>query len=979
MAAGDGPNFFDAYYFAHGCGRAYQRDSTWLRAFAAIADRIVSDLNPRTVLDAGCAMGFLVEGLRQRGVEAYGVDISEYAIQNVHPEIRPYCRVGSVAEPFPQSYDLIVSIEVLEHMSQAEAEQAIRNFCQYTDRILFSSTPFDYREATHFNVQPPEYWAEQFARHSFLRDVDFDASFVTPWAALYTRSNEPIHRIVRNYERRFWLTGKENVDLRSLTLEMRDQLAESEQKIERLQKDSQQLSEILSSQTWGSVLKLRQLRRRYIPEGGRRERLMFGVLSGLRLIRREGFIAFLLRLGEKVLRQMRIFLLRLRYSRRISAQSIRFNLVEEPGPVAPHTAKVDIVVCTHNALEDVRRCLESVLRASTPPYSLILVDDGSGEETKHYLQQFASSQGVTLLRNEQAAGYTLAGNQGLRQSEGDFVILLNSDTIVPAGWLDRMVACAESDPKIGLVGPLSNTASWQSVPEIFDPAGDWAENRLPVGVTAADVADDIARTSRCLYPRLPFLNGFCIMIRRAVIDQIGYFDEQNFGEGYGEENDYCLRANKAGWALAVADDTYIYHAQSRSYSHERRMERREPSDRALAAKHGQQIISDYAYVCRYDRVMQGIRARSQVLAERQRLVEEGRSQWEGRRILFILPLMEPGGGGHVILQEAEALLKMGVDVRLLNLRGNKPSFERSYPNLQVPVLYVGEPEQAAEILGNYDAVVGTIFHSLKWMDPLAELISGPVKGYYIQDFEPDFFPPGSPNFESAMQSYTRFPGLVRMTKTAWNQAIVSERVGVDPLVLGPSVDIDLFRPRRRSDPDWPSRPLRIAAMVRPSTPRRQPELTLRVLRELERRHHGTIEIILFGCQPDDPDFHKLPIDFPWRQAGVLTRPRLASLLNEVDIFADLSAFQAMGLTALEAMACGVGVIVPEEGGSSGFARRKENALVVDTTSQEDCLEMLERLVNDERLRNRLQQQAIFDACKFFPEKAAINLLKALFQ
>ncbi|HLE14780.1 MAG TPA: class I SAM-dependent methyltransferase, partial [Anaerolineales bacterium] len=233
MAAGDPPTVFDAYYFAHGCGRAYQRDSTWLRAFAAIADRIVSDLNPRTVLDAGCAMGFLVEGLRQRGVEAYGVDISEYAIQNVHPEIRPYCRVGSVAEPFPQSYDLIVSIEVLEHMSQAEAEQAIRNFCQYTDRILFSSTPFDYREATHFNVQPPEYWAEQFARHSFLRDVDFDASFVTPWAALYTRSNEPIHRIVRNYERRFWLTGKENVDLRSLTLEMRDQLAESEQKIER--------------------------------------------------------------------------------------------------------------------------------------------------------------------------------------------------------------------------------------------------------------------------------------------------------------------------------------------------------------------------------------------------------------------------------------------------------------------------------------------------------------------------------------------------------------------------------------------------------------------------------------------------------------------------------------------------------------------------------------------------------------------------
>jgi GT2 family glycosyltransferase/SAM-dependent methyltransferase len=977
VASGDSQTIFDEYYFAHGCGRPYQRDSTWLRTFAAIADRIISDINPKTVLDAGCAMGFLVEGLRQREVEAYGIDISEYAIENVHPEIKPYCWVGSIAEPFQQTYDLIVSIEVLEHMSQADAEQAIRNFCTFSDRVLFSSTPFDYREATHFNVQPPEYWAEQFARHGFLRDVDFDASFITPWAVLYTRKDEPVHRIVRDYERRFWLSGKENVDLRSLNLEMRDQLADSEQKIQRLEKDSQQLDEILNSQTWKSVLKLRELRRRYIPEGGRRERLMFAIMSGLRLIRREGLIAFLLRLGEKTLRQMRIFLLRLRFSRRIAAQSIHFDPVVEPEPVKPHTFKVDVVVCVHNALEDARRCFESVLRSSTPPYSLIIVDDGSGEETKHYLDGLARSQGLSLLRNEQAVGYTLAANQGLRQSSGDFVILLNSDTIVPAGWLDRMVGCAQSDPKIGLVGPLSNTASWQSVPEIFDKAGDWAENRLPEGIAVAEKADEIAGSSKRLYPRLPFLNGFCIMIRRAVIDQIGIFDEQNFGEGYGEENDYCLRAKKAGWELAVADDVYIYHAQSRSYSHERRMERREPSDRALAAKHGQQIISDYAYVCRFDRVMQGIRARSQVLTERQQMIQEGR-HWEGRRILFILPLMEPGGGGHVILQEAAALLKMGVDVRLLNLQGNKPSFERSYPGLQIPVLYVGEPHQAAELLGHYDAVVGTIFHSLKWMDSLADTSNSPVKGYYIQDFEPDFFKPGSPDFEAALQSYTRFPGLVRMTKTAWNRAIVSDRVGVDSFVLGPSIDIDLFRPRRRVDPDWPSRPLRIAAMVRPSTPRRQPELTLRVLRELERRHGGTIEIIMFGCQPDDPDFHRLPIDFPWRQAGLLTRSRLAALLNEVDIFADFSAFQAMGLTALEAMACGVGVIVPEEGGSSAFACREENALVVDTSSPEACLETLERLVNDEKLRNRLQQQAIFDACKFYPEKAALSLLQALF-
>jgi hypothetical protein len=186
-------------------------------------------------------MGFLVEALRQRGVEAWGVDISEYAISHVSPDIRPYCWQGSVTEPFPRNYDLIVSIEVLEHLSPQQAEQAVENFCRHSDDILFSSTPFDYKEASHFNVQPPEYWAELFARHQFFRDVDFDASFITPWSVRFRRKAEPLHRLVRDYERRFWQLWKENTDLRSLSLEMRDQLSAGEQTSNRLQERVQLL------------------------------------------------------------------------------------------------------------------------------------------------------------------------------------------------------------------------------------------------------------------------------------------------------------------------------------------------------------------------------------------------------------------------------------------------------------------------------------------------------------------------------------------------------------------------------------------------------------------------------------------------------------------------------------------------------------------------------------------------------------------
>ena len=182
--------------------------------FQGIADRILQDIQPASVLDAGCAMGFLVEGFRKRGVEAWGVDISSYAIQNVHPDIQTYCWVGSISEPFPQKYDLIVSIEVLEHVDARQAEQAVQNFCAHSDDILFSSTPFDYTEPTHRNVQPPEYWAELFARQGFYRDVEYDASFITNWAIRFRRSSEPVPRIIRGYERRFWQLWNENVEQR---------------------------------------------------------------------------------------------------------------------------------------------------------------------------------------------------------------------------------------------------------------------------------------------------------------------------------------------------------------------------------------------------------------------------------------------------------------------------------------------------------------------------------------------------------------------------------------------------------------------------------------------------------------------------------------------------------------------------------------------------------------------------------------------
>jgi len=226
--SGVGDHSFGAYYYAHCCGRPYGRTDEWMAFFGGLADRIVESIGPSRVLDAGCALGLLVEALRDRRVEAFGIDLSSYAISQIHENVRPYCRHGSIVDEFTERYDLVVCIEVLEHMVAPDAEAAVANICRHTDDVLFSSTPFDHSEPTHVNVHPPEHWAELFARHDFCRDTDYDASFVTTWAMRFRRRRDPVHRVIRGYERRYW-------DLASAARDSRDYATKLQQQVEQLE------------------------------------------------------------------------------------------------------------------------------------------------------------------------------------------------------------------------------------------------------------------------------------------------------------------------------------------------------------------------------------------------------------------------------------------------------------------------------------------------------------------------------------------------------------------------------------------------------------------------------------------------------------------------------------------------------------------------------------------------------------------------
>jgi len=157
----------------------------------------------------------------------------------------------------------------------------------------------------------------------------------------------------------------------------------------------------------------------------------------------------------------------------------------------PHRDRtVDIIVPIFNALEDVKLCLESVEKTLLNCHRLILVDDGSNDETKTYLETFVEGRPyVTLIRHDESQFYTKAVNAGIKVSTGDFIILLNSDTIVPENWIFKLILCAESNDDIGIVGPMSNAASWQSAPFVKS-GGSYAINPLP-GASTVDEIDSM--------------------------------------------------------------------------------------------------------------------------------------------------------------------------------------------------------------------------------------------------------------------------------------------------------------------------------------------------------------------------------------------------------------------------------------------------------------------------------------------------------
>lgn len=198
----------------------------------------------------------------------------------------------------------------------------------------------------------------------------------------------------------------------------------------------------------------------------------------------------------------------------------------------------DIIIPIWNQLSFTKDCLEHIIRNTRYPYRLILIDNASEKDTEEYLRKFAADNPdkTVLIRNKENAGYIKAVNQGLRISDAPYVCMMNNDTVPAPGWLEHMVEFAEAHPDVGLINPQCGGHD---------------------GASVEAYAKTLER-HKGEYMEMNQCQGFCMLVKRDLIDKIGSLDE-SFGVGGYDDTDYSIRAHKAGYRSVAIRDSYVYH------------------------------------------------------------------------------------------------------------------------------------------------------------------------------------------------------------------------------------------------------------------------------------------------------------------------------------------------------------------------------------------------------------------------------------
>ena len=455
-------NLYNKEYYQHyrtASGEISYQDSEEIKAFIGhIATQIKEKYRPKTVLDAGCAMGLLVAALRDLGVEAYGVDLSEYAISQVREDIRPYCAVGSLADPLPDSlprrYDLVVSMEVLEHIPEEEGKKAVANLCAVTDQVLFCSSPDDTEDPTHINLHQPSYWCGLFAEQGFFFVGEEKPVFLTNYALFFRQKSVPAavelyEEKLQNYEEQVLQLS---LDLDELW-EKNEILAEDLKISSENQKEYQALyfdkakeydalfqayQATVTSSAWKMTKPLRaslDLVKKILKSN----KITYLVCKGIKGILRDGPSYTWKRVKRKVSQDGK---------KRDLSKYDEKELAMQRQQGFPRQIKFSILVPLYNTPEDfLKEMIESVQAQTYSDWELCLADgsDAAHPQVERIVMQFQQRDNRIKYRKlEKNFGISGNTNACIEMATGDYIALFDHDDLLhPSVLYENMKAICE--------------------------------------------------------------------------------------------------------------------------------------------------------------------------------------------------------------------------------------------------------------------------------------------------------------------------------------------------------------------------------------------------------------------------------------------------------------------------------------------------------------------------------------------------------
>ncbi len=667
---------------------------------------------------------------------------------------------------------------------------------------------------------------------------------------------------------------------------------------------------------------------------------------------------------------------------------------------------VEIVIPVHEGLSLVRDCIRSIKAFTAMPFRAVIIDDASCAATHERLRALVTGDDrFELVRNETNLGFLLTCERGFASASADYVVLLNSDTVVTPGWLERMVACAESDPRIAIVNPLSNEAANLSV-------------RLAPGLSLTSMSQQIAKLSRRSYPDVTTAVGMCIMFRRMAVELLGSFD-RIFAPAYCEESDLCMRYTEAGLRAVVADDAFVYHKGSASYGSDgmsrhyvrnrREFDRRwslayerdvaaysrndplqymrdallvgamrhEDTDSRLVGlveSHLDRLDTREALAASGDGRLEAVarelanarvpsrghgdflewavgqRTRARIAVDERTVLHPTRAYIRrlpepevGRlRITFLVASLPVAGGVIAILNIARELMLAGHDVRIVT---EAHEVAPELLNIWTQPLIYRDRDHLVDEFPESDIAIATFWVTAH--EYLSEIRRrhGCATAYFVQDYEPLFYPEWESELQrDAAASYDLAEHLVFVSQWVADQVGPRKGTGV---VVPTGVDLDVFYDRGiRSES-----PLRVISVGEPGfEKRRRGFAETAEAFSLIHDVRPDVEFVFFGS--DDSVMPDLP--FRYTNAGRLyDQNDVARLMSSAHVLVDASEWQGFGLPGLEAMACGAVPVMTGIGGLFEYARDGENCLLTESNDPRLIADAVVRLLDDRALRDRL--------------------------